>query len=78
MPIGAYQPWIRNHCTPEEALEMANAAGAKYLVPIHHQTFKLSEEPMEEPLQRMQAALAGEPERLALAEIGATFRCPKA
>ncbi len=77
MPIGAYQPWIWNHCTPEQALEMANVAGARYLVPIHHQTFKLSDEPMSEPIQRFEAALAGEPERLALRNPGESFIVPK-
>jgi len=78
MPIGAYRPWIRNHCTPEQALEMANAAGANYLVPVHHQTFRLSEEPINEPIERLQEALQREPERLALKRIGETFVCPKA
>jgi L-ascorbate metabolism protein UlaG (beta-lactamase superfamily) len=78
MPIGAYRPWIWNHCTPEEALEMANAAGAKYIVPVHHQTFKLSDEPALEPIERLQAALEKEPERLALRRIGETFVCPAA
>lgn len=70
MPIAAYRPWIRNHCTPEEALEMANWAGAKYIVPVHHQTFRLSEEPMNEPIERLTAALATEPERLGLRQVG--------
>jgi L-ascorbate metabolism protein UlaG (beta-lactamase superfamily) len=77
MPIGAYQPWIRSHCTPEQAVDMANAAGARYLVPVHHQTFKLSDEPMNEPLERIQAALQREPERLALKQTGETFVCPR-
>lgn len=72
-PIGAYQPWIANHCTPEQAVEMADQAGAKYIMPIHHQTFKLSWEPMEEPIERFQKALAAGPERIALTEIGQTF-----
>jgi L-ascorbate metabolism protein UlaG (beta-lactamase superfamily) len=76
MPIGAYRPWIWNHCTPEEAVEMANAAGARYIVPVHHQTFRLSDEPMQEPIERLQSALAHEPERLALRCIGETFVCP--
>jgi L-ascorbate metabolism protein UlaG (beta-lactamase superfamily) len=76
MPIGAYRPWIHSHCTPEEALEMVNVAGGKYIVPIHPQTFKLSEEPMQEPLQRMEAALSLESERLALRRIGETFVHP--
>ena len=74
MPIAAYRPWIRNHCTPEEAVEMANAAGAKYIVPVHHLTFKLSDEPFSEPMERLEEALAKEPERIALKKIGASFR----
>jgi len=56
---------------------MANDAGAKYIVPVHHQTFKLSDEPMEEPIERLQAALSIEPQRLALSDIGEAFVCPK-
>jgi len=76
MPIGAYRPWIWNHCTPEQALEMANAAGAQYVLPIHHKTFRLSDEPMNEPIQRLETAMSDEPERLALRRIGETFVCP--
>lgn len=76
MPIGAYNPWIRNHCTPEEAVSMANAAGARFLVPVHHQTFRLSEEPMQEPIQRFEQALASERERLAIKRIGGSWVLP--
>jgi len=77
VPIGAYQPWIHAHCTPEEGVVMADEAGAHHLMPIHHQTFKLSWEPMEEPIQRFTAALRDAPERIALKEIGETFVLPK-
>jgi L-ascorbate metabolism protein UlaG (beta-lactamase superfamily) len=70
MPIGAYNPWIRAHCTPEQALKMANDAGADRILPVHHQTFQLSSEPVLEPIERLSRALSGSPERLALAEIG--------
>src|SRR5439155_10636867 len=73
MPIGAYDPWIWNHCTPEQAVEMANMAGAKYIAPVHHQTFKLSHEPMHEPIERFQATLKNEPERIAFKQIGEHF-----
>lgn len=76
MPIGAYDPWIRAHCSPEQAVMMANAAGARYFVPIHHETFKLSAEPMGEPAARLRAALADEPERLLAVSVGETFRVP--
>jgi L-ascorbate metabolism protein UlaG (beta-lactamase superfamily) len=76
VPIGAYHPWIESHCTPEEAVEMANEAEAQYLLPIHHQTFRLSSEPMMEPITRFQSALAGQPHRIALTDIGQTFVLP--
>ncbi len=78
MPIGAYQPWMWNHCTPEQAVDMANVARARYILPIHHQTFRLSDEPMREPIERLETALAAESERLALRNPGETFVCPKA
>lgn len=74
MPIGAYDPWIRNHCTPEQAVRMADAAGARLFVPVHHQSFKLSREPVREPIERVQAALLSEQGRVALREIGETVR----
>ena len=76
MPIGAYDPWIHAHCSPEQAVTMANAAGARYFVPIHHETFRLSAEPMGEPAARLRAALASEPERLLAVSVGETFRVP--
>ena len=76
MSIAAYNPWIRNHCTPEQAIEMANAAGAQFIMPVHHQTFRLSFEPLREPIERFQAVLRNTPERIALREIGETFVMP--
>ena len=76
MSIGAYNPWIQSHCTPEQAIEMANAAGARFIMPVHHQTFRLSFEPFREPIERFQAALSNTPERIALREIGETFVLP--
>ena len=72
MPIGAYDPWIWNHCTPEQAVAMADAAGARLFVPVHHQTFRLSREGHREPIERADSALAHEQGRLALREIGET------
>jgi L-ascorbate metabolism protein UlaG (beta-lactamase superfamily) len=72
MPIGAYDPWIRAHCTPEQAIAMADAAGARLFVPVHHQSFRLSREPITEPIERAERMLAAERGRLALREIGET------
>ena len=76
MSIGCYNPWIRTHCNPEQAVQMANDAGAKFIMPVHHQTFRLSFEPFREPIERFEAALHDQPERIALREIGQTFVLP--
>ena len=76
MPIGAYDPWIRAHCSPEQAASMARDAGARYFVPIHHETFKLSAEDMDEPAARLRAAFADETHRLLAMSVGETFRVP--
>jgi L-ascorbate metabolism protein UlaG (beta-lactamase superfamily) len=76
LPIGAYDPWIHSHCTPEQAVQMANEAGAHFILPVHHQTFRLSSEDFHEPIERFQAALHETPERIALREIGETFVLP--
>jgi len=44
-------------------------------VPIHHQTFRLGREPMDEPIRRFRNAL--EPDRIALTEVGETFELPR-
>lgn len=74
MPIGAYDPWIHSHATPEQAIAMADAAGADHIMPVHHQTFRLSAEPFREPIERFESALQRAPERIAVREIGETFR----
>jgi L-ascorbate metabolism protein UlaG (beta-lactamase superfamily) len=76
MGIGAYDPWIWAHSTPEQAVAMADAAGARFIMPVHHQTFRLSIEPFREPIERFTRALAKTPERIALREIGETFVLP--
>jgi L-ascorbate metabolism protein UlaG (beta-lactamase superfamily) len=70
MPIGAYQPWICSHCTPEQAVQMANAAGAKKFLPIHFKTFPLGREGVIEPMERLEAAI--EHERIAWRDAGET------
>jgi L-ascorbate metabolism protein UlaG (beta-lactamase superfamily) len=74
MPIGAYNPWIHAHCTPEQALRMGNDAGAEHILPVHHQTFALSREPLLEPISRLQTAVGSEQYRVAVTDIGGEFR----
>jgi L-ascorbate metabolism protein UlaG (beta-lactamase superfamily) len=74
MPIGAYNPWIHYHCTPEQAWRMGNDAHAEFFLPIHHQTFRLSDEPVLEPIERFYGAAGRDADRVAVSEIGQEFR----
>ena len=73
MPIGAYQPWINAHCTPEQAVRMSNDAGARHFLPVHFKTFPFGREGTSEPLTRLQAAI--DPQRIGWREVGQTFSC---
>jgi len=73
MPIGAYNPWIRYHCTPEQAWRMGNEAGAQFFMPVHHQTFSLSREQKLEPIERFHAAAGPAVSRVATHSIGQEF-----
>jgi L-ascorbate metabolism protein UlaG (beta-lactamase superfamily) len=73
LPIGAYDPWIANHASPEQAWHMFRSLGADYLLPVHHSTFRLSREPVDEPLRRLLAAAGGDSWRVVAPQIGATW-----
>ncbi len=56
MPIGAYRPEFimkHNHLNPQEAYDAFKQLRAKLMIPMHYGTFKLSDEPLDEPLQWM-------------------------
>jgi len=76
LPIGAYSPEsFRNvHTSPEDAMQAFQDLGAKWMVPMHYGTFRLSHEPMEEPLQRLRSAAeaSGMSEQVAVLEEGVT------
>jgi L-ascorbate metabolism protein UlaG (beta-lactamase superfamily) len=83
LPIGAYEPrWFMRpvHMDPEEAVQAfldAGGGGRGVLLPIHWGTFKLTDEPMDEPPRRVRSAwaAAGLPdERLWLLRHGETRR----
>jgi L-ascorbate metabolism protein UlaG (beta-lactamase superfamily) len=78
LPIGAYDPWIANHASPEQAWAMFNSLGAEYVLPVHHSTFRLSREPVDEPIRRFLAAAGEESWRVLASEIGATATIPPA
>jgi L-ascorbate metabolism protein UlaG (beta-lactamase superfamily) len=58
LPIGAYRPdsYRGVHTCPEEALQAFLDVGAQRMIPMHYGTFRLSQEPMDEPVERLLAA----------------------
>lgn len=76
MPIGAYDPYLTSHCSPEQAWQMFLDAGAKWLVPIHWDTFVLSREPVTEPLERLLVAAGDQDKRVVIREHGESFLLP--
>lgn len=56
LPIGAYDPaWFmsKQHMNPEEAVQAFGDLGARTFVAMHWGTFKLTDEPLDEPPQRL-------------------------
>ena len=76
LPIGAYNPpSFRNvHTNPADATRAFLDLKARWMVPMHYGTFKLSHEPMDEPLQLLEqeAKAAGIEDRVLVMEEGVT------
>ncbi len=71
MGIGAYEPWIDAHATPEQVWRMTEEMKADWLLPVHHSTFHLSDEPIDEPMERL--LTVGNHDRLVQQAIGGMF-----
>lgn len=76
LPIGAYNPpQFRNvHANPADATRAFLDLNARWMVPMHYGTFRLSHEPIEEPLQLLEkeAEEAGVKDRVLVLEEGVT------
>ncbi|MCW9066593.1 MAG: MBL fold metallo-hydrolase [Ignavibacteriaceae bacterium] len=73
MPIGSYNPWRKYHCTPEEALVMAEYyLDAKYFIPIHTKTFD-RRDMLFEPLDWLAKSSKNYEMKVGLWDIGETF-----
>jgi L-ascorbate metabolism protein UlaG (beta-lactamase superfamily) len=75
--ISAYNPWIWNHADPEQVWTMFVQTGAQYLIPLHWGTFRLSKEPMDEPMRRLVAAAGNQSSRIVLRQIGVAWTLPE-
>jgi len=76
LPIGAYNPAsFRNvHASPADATRAFLDLNARWMVPMHYGTFRLSHEPLEEPLQLLEkeAKAAGIQDRVLVLKEGVT------
>ncbi len=76
LPIGAYHPdsFRRVHTSPEDALQAFLDLEARWMVPMHYGTFRLSYEPVDEPVERLKADAKrrGIEKKICLLEEGVT------
>jgi L-ascorbate metabolism protein UlaG (beta-lactamase superfamily) len=79
LPVGAYDPgWfmLKQHMDPEQALAAFVELGARTFVAMHWGTFKLSDEPLDEPPRRIEAErvrLGLDPARVRVPAVGETL-----
>jgi L-ascorbate metabolism protein UlaG (beta-lactamase superfamily) len=82
LPIGAYEPrWFMEpqHMNPDEAGQAFLDLGARVLVAMHWGTFRLTDEPIAEPPERIRAFFAArqlDAGRLWILDIGENRRLP--
>lgn len=54
--IGAYKPEFfmrQSHISPTDALKAFSETKAKYMIPMHHSTFDLADEPLHDPIHSL-------------------------
>jgi N-acyl-phosphatidylethanolamine-hydrolysing phospholipase D len=82
IPIGAYEPrWFMHpvHIDPEQAIQAHLDVGSRQTIGIHFGTFRLTDEPWDEPEHLVRQILARrglEPQRFWIPRHGETFHCP--
>ena len=80
IPIGAYNPrgFMRTvHVDPEEAVKIHQDIGSKLSIGMHWGTFRLTLEPLDEPPQKLAAALKSAgiaPEKFRVLQHGETLK----
>lgn len=76
LPIGAYHPAsFRNvHTSPADAVRAFLELGSRWMVPMHYGSFRLSHEPIDEPLKFLasEARNAGVQDRVLVLQEGVT------
>jgi L-ascorbate metabolism protein UlaG (beta-lactamase superfamily) len=73
LPIGAYDPYIHAHASPEQSWQMHLEMNASYILPMHHSTFRLSRESTDEPIRRLRAVAGKDTQKICLSKPGETW-----
>lgn len=82
LPIGAYEPrWFMrySHMNPAEAYQAFLDLEARWMLPCHWGTFKLTDEPIDEPpreLRRVIEAVGGQLDPIRVLAVGEQWRVP--
>ncbi len=71
--IGGYDPYIHAHASPEQAWQMVDHVRADFMIPMHHSTFRLSYEPMHEPIERLLEISGRNEDRVVIREVGESW-----
>ncbi len=80
LPIGAYEPrWMMQyqHMNPDDAVRAHLDLGARVSLAMHHATFQLTDEAIDQPVRDLHAALERHAASSFLTpEVGETWRAP--
>jgi L-ascorbate metabolism protein UlaG (beta-lactamase superfamily) len=72
LPIGAYDPrWFMHpiHMDPEESLQAFLDLKARFMIPMHYQTFVLTDEALDEPLKLITEIISKKEKREQLIDL---------
>jgi len=58
------------HTTPEEAFKIFNDLKGKLLIPMHYGTYDLSDEPLSEPINRLDECFKNKKDREKYKKLG--------
>lgn len=70
---GAYDPWIMNHADPEQVWRMFEESGARWLIPVHWDAFRLGKEPLGDAMRRLLLAAGPDADRVVIRATGSTW-----
>lgn len=82
IPIGAYAPrWFMaySHMDPQQAVNAMQDLRAQSAMAVHYGTFQLTDEPIDAPIDELNAALSEQsiaPERFRTLEVGGSWQVP--